>query len=165
MQMAKLSAEDLQAYMHENGIPGEILRLDVPTPTVESAAQAVGCQTEQIVKSILFMAQAEPVLTITCGIQRVERRVIARRYAVGRKKVKLADADTVLSIGGYEVGAMPPFGHLQALKTLLDQGVLEHAEVYAGGGSGNALVRMAPQDILKFSQAEVLDLHTWPRAA
>lgn len=163
--MTKLNAQDLQAYMQENGIPGKILHLDSPTPTVESAAQAVGCQTEQIVKSILFMAQAEPVLTITCGTQRVERRVIAARYGVGRKKVKLANADTVLSVGGYEVGAMPPFGHLIALGTLLDEGILEHAEVYAGGGAGNALLRLAPQDILKFSRAEVLDLHSWPSAA
>lgn len=163
--MTKLSAHDLQAYMHENGIAGEILHLDVPTPTVESAALAVGCKTEQIVKSILFLAKTEPVLTITCGTPRVERRVIAARYAVGRKKVKLADADTVLSIGGFEVGAMPPFGHLVALGTLLDPGVLKHEEVYAGGGAGNALVRLSPQDILKFSQAEVLDLHTWPSAA
>jgi prolyl-tRNA editing enzyme YbaK/EbsC (Cys-tRNA(Pro) deacylase) len=45
----------------------------------------------------------------------------------------------------------------------MDQRVLENSQVYAGGGEGNALVRLDPQDILKHAKAEVLDLHTPPK--
>ncbi len=157
-----LTADDLNTYMLTRGIPGEIIHLDVPTPTVETAAQAVGCAPEQIVKSILFLVNAAPRLTVTSGLRRVDTRALAARYGVSRKRVKLADAEAVLEIAGYEVGAMPPFGHRTQLDTLLDPRVLEHADVYAGGGAGNALLRISPQDILKFTQAEVLDLHTPP---
>lgn len=160
--MDPLSADDLQAFLQANGIPAEILRLPVPTPTVETAAQAVGAQVEQIVKSILFLVDDQPALAITCGLAYVERRAIAALYGVGKKRVKLASPEDVLSVSGYEVGAMPPFGHRQPLRSLLDRRVLELTEAYAGGGAENALLRISPQDILRFSKAQVMDLVTSP---
>ena len=160
--MVKLSSDHLQAFMQQHGISGEVLHLSVPTPTVEMAAQAVECQPEQIVKSILFLINDEPVLTITCGTPRVERRAIASHYQVGRKRVNLASAKTVLTISGYEVGSMPPFGHQQPLETLIDPTVLTKEEVYAGGGADNALLCISPKDIQHYSQAVVLDLHNLP---
>jgi prolyl-tRNA editing enzyme YbaK/EbsC (Cys-tRNA(Pro) deacylase) len=148
--------------MQDNNIPGEILTLEVPTPTVEAAAQAVGTHPEQIIKSVLFTVRENVVLTITCGTGLVERRVIAALYGVGRKRVKLASPDRVLAVTGYPVGTVPPFGHLEALRTLMDPRVLQHSETYAGGGAKNTLVRLKPNDILRISQAEMMDLLNAP---
>jgi Cys-tRNA(Pro) deacylase len=156
--MRKLTSTDLEAFMREQGIPGEILHLEVPTPTVEAAAQAVGTQAERIVKSLLFMIEGQPVLAITSGTAYIDQRAIASKFGVGRKRVKLASAETVLETCGYEVGAMPPFGHLRKLPTLLDRSVLEKPEIFAGGGAENALVRLSPEDILRVTQADVMDL-------
>lgn len=159
---AKLTPADLIEFMKQNAVPGEILHLSAPTPTVESAAQAVGTKPERIVKSILFLVNGSPVLSISSGQKVIDRRAIAGLYNVGRKRVKLADPATVLQISGYEVGAMPPFGHLEALPTLLDLHVLDYPIVYAGGGAENALVRLNPQDILRVAGAKVTDLHPEP---
>lgn len=156
--MEPLNAGDLQAFILDNRIPAELLRLPVPTPTVETAAQAVGAEVNQIVKSILFLIDDQTILTITCGTAHVERRAIADLFGVGRKRVKLASPDEVVRLSGYEVGAMPPFGHRQPLRSLLDKHVLEHTEVYAGGGGENVLMRISPGDILRYSQAQVMDL-------
>jgi prolyl-tRNA editing enzyme YbaK/EbsC (Cys-tRNA(Pro) deacylase) len=99
-----------------------------------------------------------PVLAIACGLSSIQRRAIADLYGVGKKRVKLASAETVLEISGYEVGAMPPFGHRQPLVTLIDRKVLEFTDAYAGGGAENAIVHLTPQDILRVSGARVLDL-------
>lgn len=144
--------------MRANQIPGKILQLDAPTPTVEAAAQAVHTLPERIVKSILFMINGKPLLAISCGAWRVEQRAIADHVEVGRKRVKLATPQTVMSETGFEVGAMPPFGHRYPLPTLMDKRVLEQPSVYAGGGAENALVHLAPQDILRATGAEVIDL-------
>ncbi len=158
MQTARLGVEDLSAYMHARGIPGEILHLSVPTPTVETAAQAVGTSVDQIIKSILFLVDEQPVLAIACGLPSIQRRAIAELYGVGKKRVKLASAETVLELSGYEVGAMPPFGHRTPLVTLIDKRVLDFTDAYAGGGAENAIVHLDPQDILRVSGAKVLDL-------
>lgn len=158
MSTARRGVPELTEFMQAYSIQGEILHLDVPTPTVEAAASAVGSLPEQIIKSILFMVDDQPVLAIACGKSTIERRAIAGLFGVGKKRVKLASPEWVLEISGYEVGAMPPFGHRQPLMTLLDSRVLDSDESYAGGGAENALVRLNPQEILRVTNAKVLDL-------
>jgi prolyl-tRNA editing enzyme YbaK/EbsC (Cys-tRNA(Pro) deacylase) len=157
-----LTPSDLENFMDQNDIAGEILSLEAPTPTVEAAAQAVGTQADQIVKSLLFSIGDQGVLAITCGTQRVERRKIAALYGVSSKKVKLASPEFVLEKTGYPVGTVPPFGHLQPIPTLVDPGVLEHSLVYAGGGKHNTLLRVNPQAFLTTGQVQVIDLHQSP---
>jgi len=157
-----LGPEDLKAFMAEHHIPGEIVHLDVSTLTVERAAEAVGVRPEQIVKSLLFMVGNSIVLAITCGTTPIEKRVLASRFGVGRKKVVLADADTVLEVTGYPIGGVPPIGHSQNMPAFIDPSVLAYDEVYAGGGGGKTLVRLNPKEILKYSRPEVIDLHTLP---
>ena len=158
MQTTRLGVLELQEFIRAHDIPGEIIHLSVPTPTVETAAQAVSAMPEQIIKSILFMVDGQPVLAVSCGKSSIERRAIADLYGVGKKRVKLATPEMVLEISGYEVGAMPPFGHRQLLTTLIDPRVLDSSEAYAGGGAENALVRLNPQEILRVTGAKVLDL-------
>ena len=153
-----LTPEDLERYMQAYGISGNLLRLEAPTPTVETAAQAVGTDSGEIVKSILFLVGDEPVLAITCGPDHVDRRSLAGLYGVGRKKVKLAEPERVLRETGYPVGGMPPFGHRKALPTLLDRRVLDKKTVFAGGGSDRTLIRISPDEILRAAGAKVIDL-------
>lgn len=144
--------------MQAHGVSGEILRLNVPTPTVDAAAQAVNAKPDQIIKSILFLVDQQPVLAIACGTSNIDRGAIADTFGVGKKRVKLANSEMVLEISGYEVGAMPPFGHCQPLATLIDRRVLDLKQAYAGGGAENALLQLNPQEILRVTQAQVLDL-------
>ncbi len=160
---SELDPSHLADFMRANDIPGELLHLEVPTPTVETAAAAVGTEPENIVKSLLFFAGENYVLAITSGQAHIERRAIAAHFEIGRKKVKLADPQTVLEETGYQVGAMPPFGHFNPLPTLIDQRVLEKDQVYAGGGSEQTLLRIAPETILTVTQAQVLDLLVPPQ--
>lgn len=153
-----LKPADLEQFMQEKDIPGEMLSLEMPTPTVEAAAQAVGTSPDNIVKSILFHINDEYVLAITSGPAHIDRRAIAAYFNVGRKKVKLADPGKVLLETGYEVGAMPPFGHHASLPTLIDRRVLKKDVVYAGGGSDQTIIRIKPAAILIATRAQVLDL-------
>jgi len=154
-----LSSSDLQAYLDQSGIKGEIVHLDAPTPTVETAAQAVGASVDQIVKSVLFLIRREqPVLAVACGTARIDSRLIASYFDVGRKQVRLAGPDAVLKHTGYPAGAVPPFGHPKPLDTLLDPGVLEHREVFAGGGTGSALLRLDPGAIVRAVEPSVIPI-------
>ncbi|MCK5317488.1 MAG: hypothetical protein KAJ55_06210, partial [Anaerolineales bacterium] len=86
-----LSPSDLAHFLRERGLRAELLALPVKTPTVEAAADAVGTSSEKIVKSVLFMVDDRPVLAITSGSRRIDRRRIAKNFGVGRKRVRLAD--------------------------------------------------------------------------
>ena len=149
---------ELEHFLREKGSQAELLALPVEVSTVEAAAEAVGTTADKIVKSVLFMVDGQPVLAISSGARRIDRRRIAQRFAVGRKQVRLADEFQVQSATGYPVGSVPPFGHPEPLLTIIDPGVLEHDVVYAGGGAPDHLIKVETEEIQRISQGEILEL-------
>lgn len=154
----RLDSGDLQAYILRHNISAEIVHLPVDTPTVEAAAAAVGSRPEQIAKSLLFLKEGQPLLVIGHGLGRVDYRRLAGWLGVSRKKIQLAGGARVEAITGYAAGSVPPFGHLKPLRTLVAAGVLALSELYAGGGAINALLRIAPQELVRASAAELVEL-------
>jgi Cys-tRNA(Pro) deacylase len=153
-----LGAEDLKKFVERQDIAGRVIHLEVPTPTVEAAAEAVGTTPARIVKSLLFVVEGKPVLVIGSGDVRIDKKRLAAHFGVGKRRVKLADHETVEKITGYDVGGVPPFGHRRSADILIDRHVFEQDVIYAGGGSVNALLEISPGELLRVTQATVLDL-------
>ena len=152
------NAQDLQRYIDEQGIDAELLLLEEDTPTVEAAAQVVGCQPEQIGKSVMFLINGEPNMVVASGLTRICYKKLAAHFEVSRRRIKLAKADEVLEIGGFPVGTVPPFGHKTALPTLIEANTLKQDELFVGGGAINALVRITSEELQKTLQTQVIDL-------
>jgi prolyl-tRNA editing enzyme YbaK/EbsC (Cys-tRNA(Pro) deacylase) len=153
-----MDAAHVAAYLQEHGLSGEIVTLPEPTPTVEAAARAAGTTVDRICKSVLFLANGEPLLVITSGTARVDYKRLADHVGLSRKRLKLADAETVVAVTGYPVGTVPPFGHKTRLRTLIDVGVLSLPEVFAGGGAIDTLLRITPAEIVRAARAEAVDV-------
>ncbi len=153
-----LTSQDLEAYLDQHKIDAEIVTPEVSTPTVEAAAEAVRVSPDQIVKTLLFLIEDRPVLVIASGLGRVDQRLLGQHFEISRRKIRFADPDTVVALTGYPVGAVPPVGHREPFPVLVDPAVLEHEEVYAGGGSDHTLIRLNPRDILKHNQAKVVSI-------
>jgi Cys-tRNA(Pro) deacylase len=147
---------DLQVFIDEHHIQATILPLSEHTLTVGDAARALAVNTDQIIKSLVFHVDGKPLLVINNGLARVDRRKLAAHLGVGRKKVKFASPDTAFALTGFVVGSMPPFGHKQKLRTLLDTAVTELDIIYGGGGDIDAMMRLTSDELLKVSHAEVL---------
>jgi prolyl-tRNA editing enzyme YbaK/EbsC (Cys-tRNA(Pro) deacylase) len=155
--MTKTSA-DISRFIEEQGITAELIHLPRETPTVEAAAAAVRAEPDQIGKSILFLADGAPTLVIANGLNRVDYKQLADYLGVSRRRIKLAKAEEVLAITGYPVGTVPPFGHHQLLPTIIEAKVMEQAELYAGGGEINALVRLKTAELRRVVQAQVVSV-------
>lgn len=153
-----MNRTDLQRYIDENGLNAVILPLEEHTATVADAARVLGVGPEQIVKSLVFLAADEPVLLVNNGETRVDRRKLAARLSVGRKRIRFATPDQAQALTGYVVGSMPPFGHLQRLRTFVDPAVLDQTVVFGGGGDVDAMMRLTPEELLQVTGAEVMDL-------
>ena len=111
---------------------------------------------KQIIKSLIFLINDEPILVINNGTAKIDRRNIATHFEVGKKKVKFASADRALEITGYIVGSMPPFGHIQKLRTIVDPAITQLDVIFGGGGDINAMMRLTPTELLRITQAELL---------
>lgn len=152
------SGQALPRFIAQHDIAAEIVPMTLETPTVPAAAAALGVAPAQIIKSLLFLIRDQPVLVIASGDRLVDRGVLAVRFGVGKKQIKLADAETVLRLTGYPAGGVPPFGHPAPLLTLLDRGVLAWAAVYGGGGDDHTLLRVAPGELARVTAAEWIEL-------
>ena len=158
MPQVRLTPNDLARYIDESGIVAELVPMPVETLTVPAAAAALGVNPTQIIKSLLFLVKAEPVLVIVCGEANVDRRLLADQYGVGKKQVKLADARSVEHVTGYPVGGVPPFGHPTHVPTLLDRAVLAWDVVYGGGGDDHSLLRITPGELARVTAAQWIEL-------
>jgi prolyl-tRNA editing enzyme YbaK/EbsC (Cys-tRNA(Pro) deacylase) len=153
-----LTPADLAGFITRAGIAAELVPMDVETPTVPAAAAALGVTPAQIIKSLLFLVREEPVLVIACGDTTVDRHALVDRFGVGKKQIKLANAETVVTILGYPVGGVPPFGHTTAVPVLLDRAARTWDAVYGGGGDDHTLLRIAPDELARATKAEWIDL-------
>lgn len=122
------------------------------TRTAEEAAAAVGTSVGAIVKSLVFVWDATPILLLVSGPNRVNTDRI-ESYLGG--PLQKADADTVKEATGYSIGGVPPFGHRKNLRTVMDQDLLNFETVWAAAGSHTAVFPIDPRRILEITSAEV----------
>lgn len=151
------SAQIVQDALSELGLSLEVLELPDSTRTAVEAAQAVGCQVGQIVKSLIFKAKRtrRPILVIASGANRVDERKIEAQ--IGEPLGK-ADADFVRQQTGFAIGGVPPVGHSHKIDTYIDRDLLSYQEVWAAAGTPRAVFRLAPQDLSKMTGGLVLDI-------
>lgn len=148
----------VQQIGRDLGLDITVVEFSESTRTAPEAAQAVGCQVGQIVKSLVFVVADEPVICLVSGDNRLDERKLARWAGVGRKKVKRANAEIVRQATGYAIGGVAPFGYPRALPILFDPNLLQYEEVWAAAGTPNTVFAVRPQDLAAATQADVLDI-------
>lgn len=155
-----MNSADLQAFITQNQIVADLLFLEVETPTVEAAALALGVQPEQIIKSVLFLADKEPVVVIASGMARLDRKALADYLGVSRRRVKIAGPEEVLAHTGYVAGSVPPFGYVQPIRTVVETAVTEltRAHIFGGGGNINALLKLTVTELCRVVGVETAGL-------
>jgi len=133
----------------ELGLEVDVRRLSGTTATVGDAARAVGCQEAEIAKSLVFVADGDPVLCIASGSHRVDPGLLAEALDVA--EVRQATPDEVRAATGFSVGGVPPFGH--DLPVVFDESLLDHDRVYAAGGDGHSLFEVDPRKLVECTGA------------
>lgn len=158
--MQALTPDDVQAALDKLGLGITMTFFDHSTATSQMAADAIGCELGQIVKSLAFIVNDEqPVTVLASGDQRVDERKLAALYEVGRKKVKAANADQCVEIWGYAPGGVPPLGHRTAgLPVYLDDSLLRYTQIYAAGGAHNAIFPVTPDQLVQMSGGTFIDI-------
>ncbi len=148
--------EKVRIFLEKNGYQGEILTTSDTIFTVEDASRAVGAPPEHILKSLVLIADEEPILALLSGTNRVNIKKI-RRF-LGVRKVKMADPDFVFKFSGFKVGGVPPVGYPENLKALLDEDLFMYETVWAAAGTDHAFFPLSPQELERITGGEQLDI-------
>ncbi|MEA3441618.1 MAG: YbaK/EbsC family protein [Chloroflexota bacterium] len=151
------NAHKVQNALNQHGLSINVVELPVSTRTAVEAAQAIGCQVDQIVKSLIFNAKRtnRPVLVLASGANRVDERKVE---ALIHEPLGKADADYVINVSGFRIGGVPPIGHISHLETFIDEDLLQNDSVWAAAGTPHAVFRITPANLLKITNGRVVDV-------
>lgn len=152
---------DLADYLRAQGLDAEIVAPGVETPSVATAAAALGVEPERIFKSILFQARdGACAMAIACGNARVDAKKL--EALTGLARLRLASPEVALAVTGYPAGGTPPVGHRERFPVIVDTRVAAQAWGWAGGGRKELMVRIAPADIVRLTGAKVAEVAEEP---
>ena len=148
------SARKVQQALQALGLDLQVVELPGSTRTAAEAAQAVGCQVGQIVKSLIFKAKRSqrPIMVVASGQNRVDERLV--EALIGEPLGK-ADADFVRERTGFVIGGVPPVGHTERLETYIDEDLLQFDEIWAAAGTPHAVFRLTPEDLMHMTGGKV----------
>ena len=157
--MQPLTPDDVQAGLDQTGTGIQIRFFDTPTATSQQAADNIGCELGQIVKSLAFIIDGQPVVVLASGDQFVDDRKLANLYAVGRKKIKTATPEQCITIYGYAPGGVPPLAHrTTGLPVLIDDSLQRYDMLYAAGGAHNAIFPISMEQLLAITGGQIADV-------
>ena len=151
------SAQRVQDALTALGYSMQVMELPASTRTAVEAAQAVGCDVGQIVKSLIFKGRdsGRPLLILVSGANRVD---LEKAAAIFGEALDKADAEFVRQHTGFAIGGVPPVGHAEALDTLIDVDLMQYAQVWAAAGTPNAVFCLSPADLQRVTGGRVVTI-------
>ena len=126
------------------------------TRTAQEAADAIGVELGQIVKSLIFGVDGEIVLAYVSGAHQLDETKLAE--AAGGVMCQRVDADVVRSATGFPIGGVAPFGLKTQLRVFIDPDLLKYDEVWAAAGTWHDVFGIEPHKLVEASGGAVTDL-------
>jgi Cys-tRNA(Pro) deacylase len=140
-----------------------IHRFPEGTRTAQEAATAVGVETGQIVKSLVFavgQSATDPlrqiVLALVSGANQLDEQKLAELSS--NPKCWRVDANAVRQATGFAVGGVAPFGHPAPLPTWIDADLLQYEEVWAAAGTPEYVFPIAPSLLVMICNGTVAEI-------
>ncbi|HDP70582.1 MAG TPA: hypothetical protein ENN38_07250 [Actinobacteria bacterium] len=147
---------DIHNVLSEKNIPHEVIPLSYPITSTQKMAAILNIPPTEIVKSVLFIADKEPVLTLLSGDKRVSYKKLKR--AVEASNVRIATGQEVVDFTGYMLGATPPIAHKIVLRTVMDLNLKARDVIYTSAGEPSVILKMRSSDLENVTGAQVYDL-------
>ena len=147
------SLKRVRAALQAAGIDTE-LRETPLARTAADAATSIGCEIDQIAKSIIFRREVsgKAVLFVTAGGNRVDA---AKAAALAGEPLGKADAALIRAQTGFAIGGVSPIGHMSPIVAFFDPRLQDFETIWAAAGTPHHVFRASPPDLLKIAKAQV----------
>jgi prolyl-tRNA editing enzyme YbaK/EbsC (Cys-tRNA(Pro) deacylase) len=148
--------ERVSSFLRESGVEARIQEFPDGTSSAQDAADAVGCDLGQIVKSLVFVCDERPVVALVPGDRRGDPAKVA--HAVDAASARVAKAQEVEDATGFAPGAVAPFPLLRVDAVLMDRSLYHHDVVWAGAGSHQHVLGISPTDLGRLARVRPMDV-------
>ncbi len=147
------------SYLDEKQIPYEVRTFpDTTEKGAANIAQALGFIERQMIKTLLFETDKGTHALIMVGADQNAVSGLLKK-ALGSRNISLAKPEVVQQVTGYVIGSIPPF-HWQpeGFCSILDQSLMSEEILGVGAGVWGNEILITPENLVKASNAQVVNL-------
>lgn len=146
-------AQRVQEFLDFAHANSNVRVLPDSTATAQEAANALGVPVSHIGKSIVFGSEADTIVAVICGDQRVSASALSE--ATGCPGLKSLKADDVRKRTGFVIGGVSPFALPAGVRIVVDGRLASLRECYVAAGHPKAVVHVLPQTLVALTSAQV----------
>jgi Ala-tRNA(Pro) deacylase len=151
-----MAEQDVTSVLEGAGIDYELLPHS-HTETASAEAEALGLNPEEVAKTLVLSTPGGHVRAVLAASDRIDLSKV-REQVEGGKRIHLAsEEDLQREYPGFDLGAVPPFGG-PGDRVLVDARLAKRETVVLEAGSHEQSIRIQTADLLKLTQADVVDL-------
>lgn len=135
---------EISTYLSSQQVPFERL-LHCPAPSATRMAQTVHVPGGQVAKSVVVRGEHGNALAVLPATHRIDLAQLAP--ILGMAELRLATEEEVTQIfHDCERGALPPFGRLYGLPTVVDASLADVTEIVIEGNARHESLRLRFRD-------------------
>ncbi len=124
--------------------------------TAQEIAASAHVPGKEMAKTVVIKINGEMALAVLPALYRVDLDLL--KLVTHADAVELAgEKEFKDTFPGCEVGAMPPFGNLYAMRTFVADSLVEDESIAFNAGSHTELMRMAFKDFQRVVQPEIVE--------
>lgn len=123
----------------------------------EVPAKALRVTEHEVVKTLVMQDETgKPLIVLMHGDRKVSTKNLARQ--AGRKSVEPCKPEVAQRHSGYQVGGTSPFGTRKPLPVYMERSIAALRAIYINGGRRGLLLKVSTQDLLRVTQAQLVDV-------
>ena len=145
-----MSIDKVRSYFSAYGLANQILEFDTSSATVELAAQALGCDSSRIAKSLSLQGNEGAILVVTAGDARIDNHKFKETFGLKPKMLKAEEVEPVI---GHAIGGVCPFGINEHVSVYLDISLRRFETVFPACGSANSAIELSPKQLATYAHS------------
>jgi prolyl-tRNA editing enzyme YbaK/EbsC (Cys-tRNA(Pro) deacylase) len=139
--------KNVRNYLKDRNPQLEIILLKEDISTAFLAAQALGTEVGQIAKSILFKTKDDRFLmVVSAGDVKIDSKAVKNLTG---SRVRMANAEEVEEITGFNIGGVCPFALKQEVPIFLDESLKRYEIVYTAAGTSNTALPISFEELCR----------------
>ena len=131
-------------FLEKQGVGKNIMEFDTSSATVAEAAIAIGCDEDEIGKTLSFKVNEKPIVILVSGNARIDNSKYKQEFHTKAKMLKFEEVEPLV---GHAVGGVCPFGVNEDVNIYLDESLKKHEIIYPACGSANSAVKLTIKEI------------------
>lgn len=142
-------------YLKRKGIKFRILQHSEAPKTAQDVERIYGCPLHQVLKTLVFVGEKEPVIVVLPGDSRVDMNKL---IVVAKQNLRMAKPDEVLEITGYKIGGVSPLGIKKHAMKIIDESIFQIKTVNLGSGIAEIGIELDSNELKKAWVGTVADI-------